>query len=239
MATLSELRTRVLAMLDREGVPTSSTGYQLVDNWINDAIREMFCSRHNWLSMEKAYVRATTANNADMALPDSLTKDIALIEIRETPTADWTPLDEYTDMQARYEFRDSDLTGLPCSWFRFGEGIRLRPKPDSSTYRLRLVCWSYPADLVNDADENTFTIRFPRALSLWAVVFGLEFYGELNSSLKLRQVAEMELASLIKEDLNRGRPRNAVVTPSRASGIPAGPRRMGNRRSLRRMNLGL
>lgn len=239
MATLAELRTRVLAMLDREGISTSATGYGQVSNWINDTIREVFCSRHNWPSMEKAYVRATTAGSADLSLPDALTKDVAMLLLRETPTSDWVPLDEMTDQQARYEFRDSALEGLPSAWFRFGESIRLRPIPDSSTYRLRMVCWSYPSDLVNDADENTFTIRFPRAVSLWATVFGLEFYGELDAALKMRQVAEAELAMLVREDQNRTRPRNNVVTPSRASGVPAGPRRMGNRRSLRRMNLGL
>ncbi len=226
-------------MLDREGISTSSTGYGLVDDWINDAIREIFCARHNWPSMEKAYVRTTTAGSADLSMPDTLTKDVAMLLIRETATADWVPLDEMTDQQARYEFRDSATEGLPNAWFRFGESIRLRPIPDSSTYRLRLVCWSYPADLVNDADENSFTIRFPRCLSLWAAVFGLEFYGEVDTALKLRQVAENEIAMLIRDDQNRLRSRNGVVTPSRASGVPAGPRRMGNRRSLRRMNLGL
>ena len=226
-------------MLDREGISVSSTGYGQVTNWINDAIREVFCARHNWPSMEKAYVRSTVAGSADLSFPDTLTKDIALLELRETSTSDWVVLDEFTDQQARYEYRDSATEGLPSAWFRFGESIRLRPVPDSSTYRLRMVCWSYPASLVNDADENAFTVRFPRCLSLWACVFGLEFYGELDASLKMRQVAEAEIAMLIREDQNRSRPRNNVVTPSRASGIPAGPRRMGNRRSLRRMNLGL
>jgi hypothetical protein len=226
-------------MLDREGVPTSSTGYGLVDNWINDAIREVFCARHNWPSMEKAYVRTTTAGSADLSMPDTLTKDVAMLLIRETATSDWVPLDEFTDQQARYEYRDSTTQGLPNCWFRFGESIRLRPVPDSSVYRLRMVCWAYPADLVNDADENAFTVRYPRCLSLWAAVFGLEFYGELDAALKLRQVAEAEIAMLIRDDQNRLRGRNAVLTPSRASGIPAGPRRMGNRRSLRRMNLGI
>jgi hypothetical protein len=239
MATLAELRTRVLAMLDREGISVTSTGYGQVTNWINDAIREVFCARHNWPSMERAYIRSTTAGSADMSYPDTLTKDVAMLLIRETATSDWVPLDEMTDQQARYEYRDSATQGLPNCWFRFGESIRLRPVPDSSTYRLRLVCWSYPADLVNDGDENSFTIRYPRCLSLWATVYGLEFYGEVDTSLKLQQVAEAEIASLIREDQNRSRARNAVVTPSRASGIPAGPRRMGSRRSLRRMNLGI
>jgi hypothetical protein len=222
-----------LATLDREGLPTSATAYGQVNNWINDAIREVICARHNWIGMEERAERYTSANTDAYGYPSSLTKDISTIFIRPSSTADFVPLEEMTALQARYEFRESQATGQPVAWFRFSDGIRLRPTPDAA-YLIAMDYWDLPAELTDDNQTNSFTTRFPRLVSLWATVFGLEFFGEINAATRMRQLAESDLGTAISDNLNIARPRNAVVTPSRASGVP-----VGNRRSWRRVNLGL
>ena len=229
------MRSAVQRKLDRANAP--STEDTDVTRWINQAIREVICARHNWPSMDARYSITTTADKAQYALPNrNDIKDVNLIMLKDSSSGStYKPLDEITGRQAMYAYGDGEPSGRPEAWMRFGKGIRLKPAPDVSTYSLRAVVWEYPAELINDDDTNDFTNYHTRLVETWAVSFGLEFYFDMERAVAMRGIAEAELAEAIKQSKVAAQPSHQSITPSRAAGRPAAPTRAG---VLRRGRLG-
>jgi len=212
LATLSEIRAAVLRNLDRANAPASE--YDDVDNWINQVIREIICRDHNWSSMEAAWSRNTVADYELYSWPDSDEfKDCEMILLRASSTARYVPLDELSENQVRWTNSRLD-TSKPRCFSRRGNGFRLRPVPDVSTYGLLVVGWKYPATMTADSNTNEFTLRYSRLVELWATARGFEHYGESERGGMWRQMAQAELTDAVNADRRRLMPAHSYITPS-------------------------
>lgn len=216
--TLAEMRAAVQRQLDRAGAP--STEDTDVDRWVNQAIREFLCSRHNWAPMEAEYEAPTVADQHDYTVPNpDYFKDFAAIEISDDGDS-FVELEEISAAQYRQLFPDRTRTGKPYSWCRFGDtGFVLGPTPDVSTYTLRSTVWEYPAELTTDSATNRFTQFYTHLVEQFAVAVGYGFYFDESRFQGRLSIATRELDEAIKNDRNRLAPSRQTAVPSRSAGI--------------------
>ena len=220
MATLADIRGFVLGNLDRVGSP--SVDNTTVNRWINQAIREVICARHNWQFMEDSATVNTIADvgNYSWPLPDTF-KDADLMLRRQDSTSPYFVMEEMTENQIRWQFPLTTQSDPTWVWSRRGSGFRLRPIPDKSTYGIALIGWWYPAEMTADTNTSELTTRYTRLLETWATVYGFEYHMEYDKAAQKRQAAETELAAAIIMDRTRLAPSRETLTPSRNAGRPA------------------
>ncbi len=231
MPSLSEIRTAVLANLDRVNAPTNEQAN--VTRWINQSIREDICAVHYWASM---YARKTVYLTADVSTyswPEpTLWKYTAFLGVREDGTGAFAKLDEVTPAELLYgERRDS--TGIPRFWCKRGAGFQVAPTPDVSTYQIEVIGWKYPADLVDDGNTNDFTSYYSRLIEHLVTARGWLHYGEDVKADLWGKRADAALRQAISVDRERMLPHQATLVPGAGAGIQLSPRRRGERLASR------
>lgn len=223
MATLSEIRDYCLRYLARSAASGSEPDD--IDHLVNQVIREIICTRHNWPSMEAVYTstNGTVANEDLYDFPNAAYfKDCLLVLVNDsaTSTTIWKPLDEVTERLQRWEFLSSTDTGTPTRWSRFGKKIRFRPIPDVATIDLMTIVWEYPAVLAGDSDSNDFTDNYASLVESWVIAKALGYYRENEAAQFMRGLAEAELAEAIRQDKIISAPSAQTMAPSRIAGVP-------------------
>jgi hypothetical protein len=77
----------------------------------------------------------------------SMAQGLKSIEVRQSSTDDYYPLDEISfEMAGRYDTR----SGKPAKYVVYTDFVRIVPKPDSSNYDFRMWYYLRPADLVEE-----------------------------------------------------------------------------------------
>ena len=223
MATLAELRSRVLANLDRSDANSTEQGY--VTDWINQFIREDLCQKHNWDFMEHVEDVSTTDGVDEYAFPDSGSgdrfKDCRWIRFRTKSDEDFWEIEE-VPVRALYQGFTEQTRGQPVCWARVGENkFKVRFIPDASTYEFRIHVWEYPAALTSDGDSNTLTNSYTRLVEFGATARGFLHYGEFNSASYWSSAVANERDNAIKVDWKRLAPSQRTFKPSTAAGRPA------------------
>jgi len=231
VATLAQLRTRVLDNLDRGGAASTEQGY--VDNWINEAIREDICAEHNFDFMEHQETVASVDGQEDYSFPDSssgeLFKDCRFIYFRKTSSDDYWELPEL-DLRTLLQNFTAQTEGIPSAWARIGENkFRVRLIPDASTYTFLCLTYEYPAALSADGDTNTLTVSYPRLVEFGGTARGFLRCGELQSAQYWASMFANERERAIRNDKIRLAPNQRTLKLSTAAGRPSPGLRNGIR----------
>jgi hypothetical protein len=228
MATLDSIVSRVLLNLDRLGAP--ATEQAMVQDWVNQSIREDLCTDINWACMEFELDTVTTQGqdvldvSALLASPDLL-KDIDMVRFSIGDGYNYSVLPE-VDQRVEFE-RFSDLTeAAPVVWARKGVDVRFRPIPDqtgdSTSYKIRINGWQYLPEL-STGESNYFTIQHPYLLTDSVTSRGLMFYGEYEKSVWFSQEYEKQYQRAINVEKRSKSPANLVMRPSVTAGKPVSP----------------
>ena len=235
MATLDELKSRVLRSLDRVGGGASEEA--LVETWINQVIREDICSDISWSSMDFSLNFPTVKGQdlydvpalyaASLGVTDTdLVKDIDMVRFCVGTGYNFITLIE---VGQRVEFeRFSDIAeGAPQVVARSGDQIRLRPTPDvdgdSENYILQVVGWAYPLPLETGSDSNEITRRNPALVEHAATARGLMYFGEYEKAGFFSQKYEQAYQTAINESKRSKAPANLVMRQSVSAGRPSSP----------------
>lgn len=206
MATLAQLRERILAKLDDGNVqhPTAAQ----VDKQINLTI-DYYETDAFWFSEARVSLTATVGNNVlsgipadfkELIMPDALAVvDSEIIY----PMIHMTPL-EYDSMYV------SNSRGLP-RYYTYRNGlIEVFYAPDQA-YEMKLFYRKFYADLVSDGDSNDFTNKAERLIEYKTLADLLRdyradferasFYDNPNS--KGGAVVQNEYGKIKRETFNR------------------------------------
>lgn len=221
VATLAQLRDRVLANLDREDA--SAAEQARVTDYINELIREDLAQLHNWAFMEHEEDITSVDGQEDYAFPDTgsgeLFKDCRFLRFRTTSTEEFRELTEIPVRVLNQNFQ-TQVEGQPTVFARVGNSFRVRSVPDASTYTFRVSVWEYPAALSADEDTNDFTLYYPRLIEFGATARGFLHYGELQAAGYWSSSFANERDRAIKIDRQRLAPNERTLVPSTAAGRP-------------------
>ena len=198
MATLSEIRTKILSKLDDGSVqrPTSAE----VDAQINSTI-DFYENDHFWFLQDIATLTTTPGDRVLGSIPSdfkSVVEPNGLVIIQGNiryPMEHVTPL--------AFDTLDVDAQGRPV-WYTYREGnFELYYIPDMA-YSVRLFYNKTYADLVNDGDSNDFTNFTPRLIEYRTLADLLLDYreDEVRGNMYLSRAAE-EHRQIMSETYNR------------------------------------
>ena len=121
----------------------------------------------------------------------------------------------------------TSVGGIPRGWCRAGAGIRIRPVPSSSNFRLRARVWDYPTPLTDASATNYWTLQHDDLIEDLATALGFRWLGDFERYNALLQAAMNELQVRITDDMKRLRPSRQTVAPGMRAGKPSssvGPR---------------
>jgi hypothetical protein len=226
LANLGELRAIVLDNLERAASDTNVQSNN-ADRWINNVIRQTFCTRYNWDAMEATYSINTVAGQEIYPFPSPQTKDIKQLAIRLDTGSPYMPMREDSEDQLDHNIPVTSVGGIPKGWCRTGAALRLRPVPSSSNYRIRARVWDYPTPLTDASATNYWTLQHPDLIEDLATALGFRWLGDFERYNALLQAAMGELQIRIADDMKRLRPARQTVSPSLRAGKPSssvGPR---------------
>lgn len=229
--TIDEIAALVQRNCDRSGAPTAEDTDAF--RWVNQAIREVICRRHNWPTMRTiSSTVPTVADDESYAFPTANTKDVDMVLLKGAGASDdYVPLEEISNPLAHANFGELTDTAQPTAWFRFGSNVYLRPIPDA-VYTLKYITWEYPATLTT-GQSNDFTNNFTHLVETVATAFGQARYLDLEQATAQRTLAEAELAEEIRLMKVQEAPARPTARISRAAGMFAP---VGRRFLLRKRN---
>ena len=226
MANLGELRAIVLDNLERAASDTNVQSNN-ADRWINNVIRKSFCTRHNWDAMEATYSINTVSGQELYPFPSPQTKDVKQLALRLDSSSLYMPMREDSEDQLDWNIPVTSVGGIPKGWCRAGAGIRIRPVPSSSNFRLRARVWDYPTPLTDASATNYWTLQHDDLIEDMATALGFRWLGDFERYNALLQAAMNELQVRITDDMKRLRPSRQTVAPGMRAGKPSssvGPR---------------
>ena len=199
MATLAELRTRILNKLDDGNVqhPTASQ----VDEQINLTI-DYYETEEFWFTEEIVTLTTTVGDGILSGIPSDFKQLIMPNSLVVFQSQVPYPVKKITPLQFDSIFVGNSL-GLP-RWFTYRDGnIELYYTPDQ-VYNVELFYRKTYADLVNDNDQNDFTTKTERLIEYKTLLDLLDDYRvDLERVARYEAKVNDEYKKIKRESVNR------------------------------------
>ncbi len=197
--TLSDIRTRVAANINRDDIP--DTGGGLIDRWINDAQRRI-CRAHNFTFMESEADTTLVVDQRNYGLPTSSLRfktEISLEIISSNNDRQRLKRIFKQDAEKRDEFISTTKSGTPRNYSIQKGQIYLYPKP-ATALTMNLEYYGFLADLSTDAGTNDLLDNYPEVVETLATAFGLRYALEEERADYWESKAQAMVLEMVKED---------------------------------------
>jgi len=206
--SLSDIRTRVANLVNRDDVPDSSAG--VIDRMINDAQRRV-CRGYDFTFMESEATSSTVDEQQNYSLPTASGSDLRFkteisLELIDSDDSR-VPLTRIfkQDAENKDKFRDSKEKGTP-SYYSIQKGqIYLFPSPDhsdndDSAWTLNLEYYGFLDDVSADADTNDLIANYPEVVEAVAVSMCFRYVFEEEKAEYWEGKASGMIQDMIQEE---------------------------------------
>lgn len=198
MATLAQLRTRILSKIE-DGNIVSPTAAQ-VDAQINSTID--FYEQHKfWFLEDTANLTASTGVSALTGIPNDYNASLPPNTLTLVKGGIKYPLRQVTPLQ--FNTLDASQNGQPY-WFTYSDSqFKVLPLPDQS-YTIELFYTKTLPDLVADGDSNVMTVNAARLVEYHTLMDVLRDYrSDFERAAIYEARVAKELAQISRQTYER------------------------------------